>query len=112
MCRISKGAHKKTQSGFHIFDKKEANVAEISCHRRRCFQGGVPSPALTVTQSLLMRGGDLRLLLNQRLSNLRQRNQNDGGFLFLPLTIAADFHISQGRKGVERKPAFYFCLDV
>lgn len=36
MCRISKGTHKKTQSGFHI-STEEANVAEISCHRR--FQG-------------------------------------------------------------------------
>lgn len=49
MCRVSKGARKKTPSGFCI-STKEVNVAEISCRRR--FQGGVLSPALTVTQSL------------------------------------------------------------
>lgn len=62
VCRISKGTHKKTQSGFHI-STTEANVTEISCHCR--FQGGVRLPALTVTQSTFT-CGDLLLLLNQR----------------------------------------------
>ena len=32
MCWISKGAHKETQSGFHI-STMEANLAEISYNR-------------------------------------------------------------------------------
>ncbi len=63
VCQISKGTHKKTQSGFRI-STEEANVAEISCHRR--FQGGLLSSALAVTQSWFV-CGDLWLLLNQRL---------------------------------------------